>query len=997
MKYRNQLFLIVLLLVIFSSNLVTAKTDEFIYLDEDEIPEFELLDRSDGLSNLSVSSVVQDKYGFLWIGTQGGLNRYDGESFEVFRNDPFSNEGLIYNLIQTMFYDEVNHEIWLGTYQGISCYNIERNEFKNYTTEDGLSNSVVVAFERDVNGDIWVGTFSGLDKLDIETGTFTNYTVPGNLVRSLYIHNDETMYVGGTEGLVVYSSISDTLNKVDIDLPSPYVMTIDEFSKDKLTIGLWDGGIVILDVKTREMENITFEDNRVYAVEKSLDDTLWVGTWGGGLFSIKDGLIYHYSGQDETSRLSHPVVYSLFADKSEILWIGTNGGGLNSINPRKNDFVIYQNEKDNPASLSPGKINTLHVDKADRMWVSVYNQGINIIEDNGHISKIKNSDEVEHSIPTDSIRVIRKFNDQILLGTDVGIGYFNRVRNEYTPWDIFQNKYIYDIEIINDEEMWIGTSRNGLYYYNYGTGDIVNYRAGAKGNAALSDNHVFDVHLDSANRLWVATNKGLNLKRFRSDSFEMFYRTEGDRNQLAGETVNTIYEDSDGIMWFGLADGGLARYNSETNDFTSITEVDGLSDNIVESILECEKGNLWIGTHSGITVLNRDTFELFTLLPEDGIGGYEFSKGAYADDKFMYFTGAQGVVAIPKNYSNDKGYTPDMYITKVDLYKQSIEEGRHIFNGAEYILEPGENFLKFDFVALDFDKLNQMNYFYKLEGYDETYLSNGALTSVSYSHLPAGDYTFKVYGKTNKDLVTEVVFVDLTIEEFWYKTVYAYILFSLGILLIVYLFFKLRESHIVKKKNDELAIVNKKLESVNNTLKDLSLTDGLTGVYNHRYFDDHLKEHLKLAKRNNDTYISLLMIDVDNYKGINDKYGHIVGDKLLQKIAKVITEALPRSTDILARYGGDEFVVVLYDTKIHGALIVAQRIRRNIEECTIPFDLVYDESVDSVGTTASIGLASVLPDEDSSEESILQKADEALYKAKEEGKNKVVIYEHEFS
>lgn len=995
MKYSHKLFFLLLIIMILSSFQLVAKSDDFAYLDESEVPEFELIGREEGLSNLSVSSVIQDKYGFLWIGTQGGLNRYDGENIKVFRHDPFSTDGLIQNLIQTMFYDEEKHEIWIGTYQGISCYSINNNEFKNYTVEDGLSNSVVLSFEKDVNGDIWIGTVNGLDKLDVETETFTNYSVPGNLVRSLYIHNDETMYVGSTEGLLVYSSITDTLVKYDVDLPSPFVMTIDEFSKGKLTLGLWDGGLVILDVQSRETENITFDDNRVYSVEQSPDDTIWVGTWGGGLFSINDGLIKHYSDEDNKSKLSSPVVYSLFVDDAEILWIGTNGGGLNLLNPRKEDFVMLQHDSENPDSLSSGKINSLFVDKKNRMWVSVYNQGINILENNNTITKISKDDQVEFPIPTDSIRVIKEFNNQILLGTDNGIGYYDEELKAYIPWDTFQETYIYDIEIVNDHEVWIGTRQNGLYYYNLDTEAIINYRAENSEDTAISDNLIYDIQLDHMNRLWVGTNHGLNLKEEDNDYFDMFYHDESKRNFLAGNTVNTIFESSENEIWLGLSDGGLSLYNEETSDFTNFTEADGLSDNIVESILECELGNIWVGTHSGITVLNKMNNEIFTLLPEDGIGGYEFSKGKYSSDDNMYFTGAHGITKIPKDFSNSIEYSPKIYITNIDLFKTTIEKNKYIFNDTSYILNPEDNFLKFEFVAVDFDQVNHLSYYYQLEGYDDDYINNGNSTNISYSHLPAGEYVFKVYGKTNKDTITEVAKTTIVIKEYWYKTIYAYALFSLGILLLVYLFFKLRENHIVKKKNEELAIVNDKLENVNETLKDLSLTDGLTGVYNHRYFDKHMEEHLELAKRNHNTYISLLMIDIDDFKGINDKYGHIVGDKLLQKISKEVTAVLPRSTDILARYGGDEFVVVLYDTKIHGALIVAQRIRRTVEECSIPFELVYDEKTDPISATASIGLVSLLPDHDTTEESIMQKADEALYKAKEEGKNRVVIHGEE--
>jgi diguanylate cyclase (GGDEF)-like protein len=214
-------------------------------------------------------------------------------------------------------------------------------------------------------------------------------------------------------------------------------------------------------------------------------------------------------------------------------------------------------------------------------------------------------------------------------------------------------------------------------------------------------------------------------------------------------------------------------------------------------------------------------------------------------------------------------------------------------------------------------------------------------------------------------------------------------------LLFIFLLFRLRTSYIVNKKNTELGLLNQKLAVANETLKSLSVTDGLTGAYNHRYFKNHIQEQLELAKRNHNTYMSLLMIDVDEFKSINDRFGHVIGDKLLQEISKTIQKALPRSTDVVARYGGDEFVVALYDTKIHGALIVGQRIRRDIEQCKISLDAVFEDDTSSlVGTTVSIGIISILPTVTTSSESIITLADEALYIAKEEGKNKIVIHQN---
>ena len=196
------LFIVISTSYTFAEHLIRAGTT----------PTFEHLDRRSGLSNLSVSSIIQDKDGFIWFATQGGLNCYDGRTFKVYSNDPFDAERLIHNLIQTMAYDEENHELWIGTYQGISRYDIANDVFINYSVDkDGLSNPVVVTFEKDDQGNMWVGTLDGLNKIDIKTGVINTYEVPGKVVRDLKWDAKGKLWIGSYEGLLYFDEASDTV------------------------------------------------------------------------------------------------------------------------------------------------------------------------------------------------------------------------------------------------------------------------------------------------------------------------------------------------------------------------------------------------------------------------------------------------------------------------------------------------------------------------------------------------------------------------------------------------------------------------------------------------------------------------------------------------------------------------------------------------------------------------------------------------------------------
>ncbi len=269
---RKTLSLLLGLMIVMSQiNIYFAET----FFEDDKKPIFEKIGRDQGLQDLSISSIVQDKNGFIWFGTQGGLFQYNGRDCVAYRNNPFETKELIHNLIQTMYYDEHEHALWLGTYQGVSKLNIELDQFTNFTVEDhNLSNNVVVAIGKDQHDDLWFGTMDGLNRLDKQTGKFVNYPVEGKVVRSILLDSRGRLLIGTYEGLYIYDEVKDRLTKVEIEYPSPYVMVIKEFNKGIITLGLWDGGVIELDKDFQILNHYEFDDNRVYTIQKTSDEKI---------------------------------------------------------------------------------------------------------------------------------------------------------------------------------------------------------------------------------------------------------------------------------------------------------------------------------------------------------------------------------------------------------------------------------------------------------------------------------------------------------------------------------------------------------------------------------------------------------------------------------------------------------------------------------------------------------------------------------------------------
>jgi diguanylate cyclase (GGDEF)-like protein len=1003
-KALSRVFLLALVFMLMASSFIVldhyGETIEAPIIRDDVGILFERMGRETGLSNLSVSSMIQDKYGFLWFGTQSGLNRYNGREIEVYKTIPFREDGLAHNLVQTIYYDHQRHELWVGTYQGVSHFIIHENRFVNYTVKnDNLSNPIIIAIEKDLEGYVWLGTMNGLNRLDTKDGTVKQYDIPKETVRSLFMDSKGRLLIGTYDGLLMMDPASDIVVPIEIDLPSPNVMVIKEFDKNILTLGLWDGGVVELDMDFNVLSRISYSDNRVYSLEKTYDGTLWVGTWGGGLFATeKNKSTHHFTSGDQDQNLVHPIVYSMLQDDSGILWIGTNGGGISKLNPRKRDYVKFSHNPKVPESMDIGKINYIQQDNNENIWFAIYNNGLNKYNTNTEtITKYKYDENQEGSLIDNQVMAMELLEDgRILVGTAKGLVFYNPNTDTFIPWNILpENLRIYDIERVSDHELWIGTYTNGLFYYNMKTDSTKQYSFTDEAYHTLSDNLVYTIHHDSKGRLWVGTNNGLNLLEKGSDTFKMYEKGSREENQLANNSIADIFEDSTGRVWIGMLDGGVAYYDEINKNFISFTEEDGLSSNAVISMLEGNDNLIWIATYDGMSILNPTTGEIRILTTDDGIGGMEFSKGHLkSSDGSMLFGGVHGVTVIPKEYSEFRMNPPKLYITAVELFQQPIDEKRLFYNEARLKFAPEETFLGFKFIALDYDSPSKIIFSYKLVGFDQDWIYAGTRNYASYSNLPSGDYELMVVAEGIRYNKSEAVSVYFTIETPWYRTKWALMIYAIIMILTGYGIFRIIESSELKRRNSKLAKLNEKLEVVNIELETLSVKDALTDFYNRRYLDFKLEELLRLAKRSK-TNLTLIMFDIDNFKDINDQYGHIAGDYYLVDVADTVHRLLSRSTDKAIRYGGDEFIIILYDNNPASAYALCETIQHEVSQIPIQTESESGSKVkygsEQPKTTISIGLISMVPSDDLDKEQFIALADQALYKAKELGKNQIYV------
>jgi len=951
--------------------------------------EFEVIDRDSGLTNLSVSTIIEDKYGFLWFGTQGGLSSYDGKTMTTYKKEPFESNDLVHNLIQTMYYDEEKHELWIGTYHGISHFIINEKRFINYTMDDSnLSNSIVIAIEKDHEGNLWFGTMEGLNKLDVSEGEITNYAIEGNVVRDLYLDIKNRLWIGTYDGLHYFED--NEIKKEGIDLPSKYVMVIQPYKENQLTLGLWDGGLVNYDIEKKEItEKYTFSDNRVYTMTPTINGCYFVGTWGGGLYCLKsNGSIVPINEDNGYSKLPSNVIYSLYEDTSGILWIGTNGGGIAKLNPRNRSYVQFSSAFQDSRQLTPGKINAILEDSNEDLWVAIYNDGLNrYVRSEDEMLRYQVTDDEETKLTNESIMdIFETSKKDLLIAHGEGLSKYNKEKDTFEPMDILPEETItYAIAEDQKNNLWIGTYYNGLYYYNFSTEELINYKKESVNN--ISDNLVYDIIVDSKDRVWVATNDGLNLLKPGEESFQMFYSDDTNQTTLASQVVRVIFEDSKGRIWIGMTSGGVARYNEDTGDFINYTENDGLSSNIVLGIQECVHGNIWVSTHSGISIIDTENNIIEVLTPNDGIGGWEFNTGSAKDkENNLYFGGVHGITIIPTDFVDLETPIPKVYIKDVQVFGESLDVKKTIFNDSYFTFDYSDQYIGFDLSTIFYDAPEQVKYFYKLDGFDENWVAIGSRNYISFSNLLPGDYVLNVRAKTLKTDFSEIEQVSFTVNKPWYLEYWAFIIYLAGLIMMFYFGSKVRQWYMLKHENIDLNQTNKKLVASNKDLEEIATRDPLTGLYNRRYFNELMKDLVNIAKRESSNLI-FVMLDIDHFKAINDTFGHLAGDDYLIDVANILQDELRRSTDFAVRYAGDEFALVLFDTTEEKALEIANAIKDRIKGIKIRKEYTNDD----YSTTVSMGMVFLDNQVEATPKEIFKVADNALYKVKNRGRDNIEV------
>jgi signal transduction histidine kinase/ligand-binding sensor domain-containing protein len=756
-------------------------------------PRFEHLTVEDGLSQSTVRAILQDNQGFIWFGTEDGLNRYDGENFLVFKADPTDPQSLPDSYITALAQDP-DGGIWVGTRMGgLSYYDPNNGTFTTYSHDAGVPGSLdspsINCLLIDQDGSLMAGTPYGLNMFEAETGTFRHiqqtrvqpFSGALNNILSIYRGSNGILWLGTSYGLVRYN-LSDgwfhNYSELDIYAQTPLEWDIRHIRED-FQGNLWlvsNTGIARFNPTTGKVityrhdvtDPTSLSDQYIYDLIIDTTGTIWVGTKNGlnRYETTTDDFIHFLRDPQNPYSLSSNVILSMYEDREGILWLGTFGAGVNKLDRSKAKFDLYQSNPNNPDSLSPFPIFGITESVDGSIWIATYGGGLDRLDLNtGKVSHYRNDPDNYDSLVYDYLwSVYEDRSGNLWVGSEGGLDMLTRGTNIFTHYlpDSRNPKALGGAvigQIYEDQagEIWVATS-GGLSRFYRDTGLFITYSPDPENPDSFSSYQPTAIYESEDGDLWIGTyNRGLELFQRVENRFSHYRHNPQAPSSLAGDSVCAIYQDSKGVLWIATCSAGLDRMDDKSGIFTHYTQKDGLPSNVILGIVEDKNGLLWLSTNNGVSCFNPADGSFINYDISDGLQSDEFDKFAYARTRngMVVLGGIDGLnIFRPENISVNR-YIPPIVLTGFSQSGESISPLPSKNNRIKYEISWPKNYFEFEYAALSYSNPKGNQYSFKLEPFDKEWIEMGNRRFGRYTNLPGGDYSLKIRGSNNDGVWNE--------------------------------------------------------------------------------------------------------------------------------------------------------------------------------------------------------------------------------------------------
>jgi ligand-binding sensor domain-containing protein/DNA-binding CsgD family transcriptional regulator len=770
----------------------------------------------DGRSVIDISSVLQDREGFLWVGTGTGLARYDGYGFvfysperspEAFTTTPTTHTSS-FSLVVYPILEDSGGDIWVGTHgEGLFRFDKTRKSFVQYRLEPGgaggRTGDIILAIEKDAKKGLWVGTrLNGLARFDRKTQTFARFPLDPKVdtVWDLLVDRQGFLWVGTQdEGLFrVRPETGEAVNyRFIMDNPrslgSNTVWSLFEDREGTVWIGTNGGGLNAYEPSEDRFVRFygdatrphDLAEHNITAIAEDGEGRLWIGTSRSGLriWDRKKGdyVVYKHDPQDPDS-ISGDSISALRRDVSGIMWIGTVRGGLDKCLAGEAKFPHFKPNPGNPESLSRSDVRSLVLDRSGALWVG-FDEGLNRI-DGRHATVTRfDSRALERGGPTPGgiQAILEDRTGRVWLGTESGgllsfdprTGTFDHyLHDPGRPGGLSNNKVYTISEDRGDPAvLWIGT-HNGLDRFDTRRNQWRRLRRDPSDPASLSGSSIRALLEDRHGALWVGTSAGLNrLDKARGRSVRYVHDIRDAAGAgLVNNIVCCLHEDAAGSLWIGT-EGGLNRFIPERNEWVSFTSKEGLPGSVVCGIQEDETGSLWISTNRGLSKFDPGSGAFTNFGIRDGLQGLVFNAGASLKDPdgMIFFGGVNGLNVVDPAAVKENPFVPPVVLTGLSRHGRSLklDEPFVFSNGLKVSYKFG--FMTLDFAALCYIDPAANRFAYRLEPRDGDWLDLGFEHSVSFSDLVPGTYVLHVKA-ANPDGVWNQEGLEIPVEvipPFW--------------------------------------------------------------------------------------------------------------------------------------------------------------------------------------------------------------------------------------
>jgi len=748
---------------------------------------FTRLSTDEGLSQTRVLQIVQDDQGFMWFGSQYGINRYDGYKFKVFKHEPGRTNSLSGVFISSLFKDR-SGSLWVGCDEFLDKFDPVTETFTHYRidTKGAQGDTVPVThISQDHTGMLWLSTLRGLFRFDPSTGQTIRYRHDPNNPFSL--SSDEvkqtgedrtgTFWVGTSEGLDAFDRGT---GKVTLHVPFHERRELS-FYEDRSGV-FWivhatGGGLEVFDRKTNTLTHYSFNEGHlsdelptgVMAMLEDRDGTLWFATLGNGLLKFdRKGRKFIRYRHDPTNpdSLGQDDVAALFQDREGNIWAGLHMMAPTRFATRPPLFEKFKNEPGNPNSMRGTMVNSIYEDRQGILWIGSIDALNRVDRNTGQYTFYQTAGPGVSPRPTS---IIEDRSGFLWVGTgglgltryDLKTGLFKKFRHSPTDPFSLSSDHVAQLIIDHAGRLWAATF-DGLDRFDPATSHFTVYKLDSQIPAQID----LGVKEDPQGALWIGTHSS-GLQRFDPaiERFTASYKHNADDpTSLSNNRVNSVHFDHSGTMWVGTQDG-LNRFDPKTGGFKSYYEQDGLSGNVVSCILEDERGNLWMSTNNGLSVFDPSEQIFKNYSAADGLPGADLSGwGACfkSPSGEMFFGGFDGGVAFHPDKVVDSPYVPSVVLTDFRLFDRPVTVGtgsplsKSIGYTSALSLSHEQNIFSLEFAALSYFNSATNRYRYKLDGLDHQWHEVGSNQRlVTYTTLPAAMYTFRVQGATSRGAWSE--------------------------------------------------------------------------------------------------------------------------------------------------------------------------------------------------------------------------------------------------